>query len=282
MIAYRATLDVPRELASVRCEAAARRAPPPRHPARQPGADLLLAGGAGAALVPRPHHRPTRWPVTTASPGPPPTATSTRSSTCWQRRPRTCAEALERARAEGLLARDPGRQDHPRRPVPGADHQRERRGHRPVVLRQGPRATAATSRRVTAPDGLPLWVSDAEPGSVHDITAARVHALPALYRAAATRPARPRRPRLRRRRNRHPHPRQAARRRPGTRHRYPHPQRHPAFPALPAANAGSPCSPSRWRTLQHITASPSQDRRHRPRRPRPHPFRARLHHMKIR
>lgn len=39
---------------------------------------------------------------------------------------------------------------------------------------------------VIAPDGFPLWVSVAEPGSVHDITAARSHALPALYRAAAT------------------------------------------------------------------------------------------------
>lgn len=39
---------------------------------------------------------------------------------------------------------------------------------------------------VTAPDGFPLWVSVAEPGSVYDITAARIHALPALYRAAAT------------------------------------------------------------------------------------------------
>ena len=38
---------------------------------------------------------------------------------------------------------------------------------------------------VLAPDGFPLWVSDVEPGSVHDITAARRHALPALYRAAA-------------------------------------------------------------------------------------------------
>jgi hypothetical protein len=36
---------------------------------------------------------------------------------------------------------------------------------------------------VLAPDGFPLWVSAAEPGSVHDITAARLHA---LYRAAAT------------------------------------------------------------------------------------------------
>ena len=39
---------------------------------------------------------------------------------------------------------------------------------------------------VIAPDGFPLWVSQAEPGSVHDITAARLHALPGLYRAAAT------------------------------------------------------------------------------------------------
>ena len=41
---------------------------------------------------------------------------------------------------------------------------------------------------VMAPDGFPLWVSDAEPGSVHDLTAARIHALPSLYRAAADLP----------------------------------------------------------------------------------------------
>lgn len=38
---------------------------------------------------------------------------------------------------------------------------------------------------LSAPDGTPLWVSDVEPGSVPDITAARIHALPALYKAAA-------------------------------------------------------------------------------------------------
>jgi hypothetical protein len=38
---------------------------------------------------------------------------------------------------------------------------------------------------VTRPDGLPLWAGPAEPGSVHDVTAARWHALPALYRAAS-------------------------------------------------------------------------------------------------
>jgi hypothetical protein len=36
-----------------------------------------------------------------------------------------------------------------------------------------------------SPSGYPAWVSAAEPGSTHDITAARAHALPALYPAAA-------------------------------------------------------------------------------------------------
>ncbi len=48
--------------------------------------------------------------------------------------------------------------------------------------------TAATSRRCWPPGGFPLWVSGAEPGSVHDLTAARIHALPALYHAAADLP----------------------------------------------------------------------------------------------
>ncbi|MEU1011962.1 transposase family protein [Streptomyces sp. NPDC005890] len=38
---------------------------------------------------------------------------------------------------------------------------------------------------LSAPDGTPLWVSDVEPGSTPDITAARQHVLPALYKAAA-------------------------------------------------------------------------------------------------
>lgn len=37
---------------------------------------------------------------------------------------------------------------------------------------------------LAAPDGTPFWVSDVEPGSTPDITAARIHALPALYKAA--------------------------------------------------------------------------------------------------
>ncbi len=36
-----------------------------------------------------------------------------------------------------------------------------------------------------APDGFPLWVAEVEPGSTHDLTAARAHLLAALYRAAS-------------------------------------------------------------------------------------------------
>ena len=35
------------------------------------------------------------------------------------------------------------------------------------------------------PKGFPVWTSPVEPGSTHDITAARIHVLPALYPAAA-------------------------------------------------------------------------------------------------
>lgn len=37
-----------------------------------------------------------------------------------------------------------------------------------------------------APNGFPLFVSEVEPGSVHDLTAARPHVLGALYPAAST------------------------------------------------------------------------------------------------
>lgn len=38
---------------------------------------------------------------------------------------------------------------------------------------------------LAAPDGTPLWIFEVEPGSVHDMAAARTHALPALYWAAS-------------------------------------------------------------------------------------------------
>ena len=94
-------------------------------------------------------------------------------------------EALERARDEGLshVILD--------RKIIACDRCKE-----PAVSVQGEvidlwysgkaHAHGGNIQAVTAPDGFPLWVSDVEPGSVHDITAARIHALPALYRAAAT------------------------------------------------------------------------------------------------
>lgn len=52
-----------------------------------------------------------------------------------------------------------------------------------MVLRQG-RCVAGTIQFVAAPDGTPLWVSDVEPGSFHDLSAARLRALGAVYKAA--------------------------------------------------------------------------------------------------
>ena len=93
-------------------------------------------------------------------------------------------EALERARAEGLphvildgavIACD--RCKEPTLSVKGAviDLWYSGKAH----------AHGGNIQPVIAPDGFPLWVSGAEPGSVHDLTAARIHALPALYAAAA-------------------------------------------------------------------------------------------------
>jgi hypothetical protein len=53
VIAYRATLDVPRELAWFVSRLLAAERQRRGTPAEQPGADLLLAGGARAAVVPR-------------------------------------------------------------------------------------------------------------------------------------------------------------------------------------------------------------------------------------
>ena len=38
---------------------------------------------------------------------------------------------------------------------------------------------------LASPEGRPVWTSAVEPGATHDLRAARIHALPALYRPAA-------------------------------------------------------------------------------------------------
>jgi hypothetical protein len=45
--------------------------------------------------------------------------------------------------------------------------------------------TSCNVQAVSEPDGFPLWVADVEPGSIHDLTVAREHVLGALYWAAS-------------------------------------------------------------------------------------------------
>lgn len=47
---------------------------------------------------------------------------------------------------------------------------------------------AGNVQAVMRPDGLPVWISDVEPGSVHDLTCAQEHALGTLYPTAGDLP----------------------------------------------------------------------------------------------
>jgi hypothetical protein len=92
-------------------------------------------------------------------------------------------EALERATAEGvpyvILDGKIFASDRCSEPVTSVKGQTIDAWYSGKAHRHGGNVQA-----VMRPDGLPLWAGPAEPGSVHDITAARRHALPALYRAA--------------------------------------------------------------------------------------------------
>ncbi|HEY0934657.1 MAG TPA: transposase family protein [Trebonia sp.] len=94
------------------------------------------------------------------------------------------AEALERAMAESvpyvILDGKVFETDRCSEPMTSVKGQQIDAWYSGKARRHGGNVQA-----VMRPDGLPLWAGPAEPGSVHDITAARVHALPALYRAAA-------------------------------------------------------------------------------------------------
>jgi hypothetical protein len=133
---------------------------------------------------------------------------------------------------------------------------------------------------VIRPDGLPLWASPAEPGHVHDITAARVHALPALYGAAAL-----------------GMPTLADRgyegagigihipvKSPGGSHelatRQPGQEFPAARPPLPGRTRVRPAHPALGPPPAHHRQPPPAHPG-RPRRPRPHPIRAQIHQVKI-
>jgi hypothetical protein len=94
------------------------------------------------------------------------------------------AEALERALAEGapyvILDGKVFTSDRCSEPMTSVKGEQVDAWYSGKAHRHGGNVQA-----VMRPDGLPLWAGPAEPGPVHDITAARQHALPALYRAAA-------------------------------------------------------------------------------------------------
>jgi hypothetical protein len=93
-------------------------------------------------------------------------------------------QALERARDEGFSHVILDGAVILRRPVQGEDL--SVRGEVIDVRHSGKAHSHGGSiQAVMAPDGFPLRVSRAERGPVHDLTAARIHAPPALCPAAA-------------------------------------------------------------------------------------------------
>lgn len=112
---------------------------------------------------------------------------------------------------------------------------------------------------LAAPDGTPLWISHVEPGSTPDITAARIHALPAALQGGGRGPAHPGRQGLPRCEHRHPHP---GRRPKGKSERALHADTRTEnmlirdLRALGERTAAE--LKERWRALRHITLSPSR------------------------
>ena len=112
---------------------------------------------------------------------------------------------------------------------------------------------------LSGPDGLPRWEADVEPGSVHDLTVAREPTAATKARASARTP-----------RSNNP---------PVTKN-----STSTAAPTTPcsaacaaSANADSPSSPAAGEHHHQ----PQQDRPHRQSRSRPHPFRTRPTHLKV-
>ena len=119
---------------------------------------------------------------------------------------------------------------------------------------------------LTGPTGYPEWVSEVEPGSTHDITAARHHVLGAFVPGRRTRTANADRQGLHRRRHRHPRPHQG----PRPRDRQPDPQQDDQRAPRPRR--------TRQRLAQtHLESTrtdhprPLAHRRHHRRRARPTP-----------
>jgi hypothetical protein len=138
------------------------------------------------------------------------------------------------------------------------------------------RSYGANVQAVMGPGGLPLWTGPAEPGSVPDIDAARVHGPAVPVPRRRPRPAGPGRRRLPGRRHRCPYPGQEVQAETG--HRAAGTGREPAHPQPAAARAALPgrtrlcpaCPPLGGPAARH--RQPRPPHRHNPRRPRPDPL----------
>ena len=125
------------------------------------------------------------------------------------------------------------------------------------------------------PSGIPLWVSDVLPGNVHDLAAARENVLACCGRSWT--PYRCWPIPVRRRRPRRPRPGEEAPVKSWT--LIPGPQCAAAVGALPGER-GFALLTQRWRTLQHVTASPA-NRSHSKGRICPDAIRAQDDHVKV-
>lgn len=115
---------------------------------------------------------------------PPPAATTTRASPCSQIKLRTCTKPLARAHDEGFayVILDGKVFDSDR----CGEQTTSVRGKQIDLWYSGKTHThGGNIQALSAPTGLPLWVGDVEPGSVHDLVAAREHVLATLYWAAS-------------------------------------------------------------------------------------------------
>jgi len=245
VVAYRATVDVPGELAQFTAKLLAaerRRRGTPR------GSRALTCfcrrcwGCGGSATAPP----PMPWPAITASRGPPPTGTWTR-----------CSPARCRQKTSASAAR-PSTCGTPARPMSTAATSRRswlRTGSR--CGSPGPNPDRCTTSPPPASTPCPRCTGLPPPGCQPWPTR------DTMARASASTS------------------RSTARRRAGPRYRHPHPQRAAPLAAPP----GRTRVRAAHRPLAHPAAhhrQPRQDRRYRPGRPRPHPFRTRLHQNKYR
>src|SRR5262249_40135423 len=167
-------------------EAAGRRAPPRRHPTRQPGADLFWQAVVAV-----------RWLRARPAPGGLARDHGISRATAYRyidevitvlaAQAPGLADALERARGEGfshvILDGKIIPADRCKEPAISVKGQVIDLWYSGKAYTRGGNIQA-----VLAPGGFPLCVSPVEPGSVRDLTAARLHALPPLYPAAAADP----------------------------------------------------------------------------------------------